>query len=221
MRFFEYTRKSVEIADSQEFSIFIYLLNSLNLEEMISLFKDFLAAFDPNETYIFDERQFGELIESCTASFGSEFMEGLFKFIDQSLFYRYSQLDNLFTNHMKLDTHYGPFLKSAFFDLFKLPYPINYGGDKIGGGTDLWKTLPFLIILMFQNYYAKIEGRTHAFYVTLGISDDGKKLALNEGSIFSILSSFDTINRNYKVTSDKLEKVLILYRTMHSVLSKH
>ena len=76
---------------------------------------------------------------------------------------------------------------------------------------------PFIVILILERFYNKIKGRKECFYVTLGVSEDNKRLPVNEGSIYSILSSFDTITRKYKVTLEKLEKTLILYRMMHSV----
>ena len=76
---------------------------------------------------------------------------------------------------------------------------------------------PYLVILVIQSFYTKIKGRKEAFYVTLGVSEDNKRLPVNEGSIYSILSSFDSLTKNYKVSIEKLEKTLILYRTMHSV----
>jgi hypothetical protein len=76
---------------------------------------------------------------------------------------------------------------------------------------------PYLAIVMIQSFYSKIKGRKEAFYVTLGVSEDNKRLTVNERSIYSILSSFDSLTKNYKVSIEKLEKLLILYRTMHSV----
>jgi hypothetical protein len=64
-----------------------------------------------------------------------------------------------------------------------------------------------------------MKARKDAFFVMLGLSEDDKRLSVDEGSIFSILSSFDSINSNYKISMEKLEKILILFKTMHSVRS--
>jgi hypothetical protein len=64
-----------------------------------------------------------------------------------------------------------------------------------------------------------MKARKDAFFVMLGLSEDDKRLSVDEGSIFSILSSFDSINSNYKISIEKLEKILILFKTMHSVRS--
>lgn len=73
------------------------------------------------------------------------------------------------------------------------------------------------MILIVQSFYLKIKARKEAFYVTLGLSEDEKRLSVDEGSIYSILSSFDALDTSYKLSIEKLEKILILFKTMHSV----
>lgn len=128
-------------------------MNSLEDEELLEILRQFLLPFDPQQTFTFDENQIGDMLEAWVDMFGENFMTQFMKMVDKRAYFRYSQLDKLFSNQIRVDSHYGPFLTHAMFEHFKNAIPTRLNGDKNAFTTDFWVKFNFkwCVVIRIEN----------------------------------------------------------------------
>lgn len=158
------------LAKCKNIQYFLYYINSVTADELISFIKIFFLKFDRDGIYMLNFKQFTAMMETMARKFSVETMEKYFLMMDKYNFNENSQKDRVLQQKTDPNAYFGPFVMECVFKIFKGDNPVqnhmSKGGEYL---TDFWKFLPFVFNMMMLENFKKISSFREKFFV--GFSD--------------------------------------------------